>query len=295
MDVTVVLLLLLHSVRGTELLEPSAQPTNFSLPEDSDAWAYASMLFGNETEDSPSFQENVTNATMNNTETDLYITGSNETWTSKEDVDNYDRTFDNASTNDTNLNITDTNDTNNTNTSKDEMGSGFSDAESGETTPSPDYNITKSNNPEDITTITTIAATTSGINSTTTSTTTTTASTSTTSTNSSLDDRRDIVYTENNRAVAGSNTRNNNATAWAIVIGTAMAVGVVSLIVYILKKRRDHRDFNHRKLVEDLPAGPVLRLDSYENLGMGTLAFNNPVLQGDDIHMDHMGGSQNKH
>lgn len=55
---------------------------------------------------------------------------------------------------------------------------------------------------------------------------------------------------------AGSNTRNSNSTAWAIVIGTALAVGVVSLIVYIWKRRRGHRDFNHRKLVEDLPRGP---------------------------------------
>ncbi|XP_023695558.2 uncharacterized protein [Paramormyrops kingsleyae] len=324
MDVTVVLLLLLHSFRGTELLEPSEQPTNFSLAKDVDILEYASMLISNGTDGSFSFPENITphnttNATMTNTETGLDTTGSNETWTSGEDMSNNGITFDNASTNDTDLNVTDTKDinTNNTNTSEDETGSGYTDVDSGEATPSPGTNITQSNNPEDITSFTTIA-TTNDINSTTTIATTTTASTTrttttattttttttstSTSTNSSttlkgLDDRRDNVYTESNRAAdsAGSNTRNSNSTAWAIVIGTALAVGVVSLIVYILKRRRVHRDFNHRKLVEDLPRGPVLRLDSYENLGMGTLSFDNPVLQGDNIYMDHMSGTQNQH
>lgn len=44
--------------------------------------------------------------------------------------------------------------------------------------------------------------------------------------------------------------------AWGAVLGIGVGVAIVGLVVYIIVKRRNYRDFSHRKLVEDTPPEP---------------------------------------
>ncbi|XP_061102102.1 mucin-15 [Conger conger] len=93
------------------------------------------------------------------------------------------------------------------------------------------------------------------------------------------------------RGFAGSNTEESSArnttSAWGAIIGTALAVGFVGFIIYMILKKRSGRQFIHRKLEDDLPADPVLRLDNSDvlDLKFDGLAYYNPGLQGDHIQM----------
>lgn len=54
-----------------------------------------------------------------------------------------------------------------------------------------------------------------------------------------------------------SNTQQQvKSQAWGAVLGIGVAVAIVALVVYIIVKRRNYRDFSHRKLVEDMPPEP---------------------------------------
>lgn len=44
--------------------------------------------------------------------------------------------------------------------------------------------------------------------------------------------------------------------AWGVILGIGVGVAIVALVVYIIVKRRNSRDFSHRKLVEDMPPEP---------------------------------------
>ncbi|XP_064191792.1 mucin-15 [Anguilla rostrata] len=132
------------------------------------------------------------------------------------------------------------------------------------------------------------------VNSTSTSTTTITSSTSTpTSTTNTTS-----LNTKVKAGDSGNNTENrgfthidrksrNNTNAWGAIIGTALAVGFVGFIIYILLKKKNGRQFMHRKLIEDMPSEPVLRLDNGEPLDLkfDGLAYYNPGVQGDHIQM----------
>lgn len=50
--------------------------------------------------------------------------------------------------------------------------------------------------------------------------------------------------------------QHGNNQAWGAVLGIGVAVAIVALVVYIIVKRRNYRDFSHRKLVEDMPPEP---------------------------------------
>ncbi|KAM9861333.1 uncharacterized protein ACBR49_005519 [Aulostomus maculatus] len=98
------------------------------------------------------------------------------------------------------------------------------------------------------------------------------------------------------RGLADSDTQQRKRqTAWGAVLGTAVAVALVGLVAYIILKRNNQKNFSHRKLVEDFPPGPVLRLDHNEpmDLNFGGPAFFNPALQEDNIQMSNIPG-QNK-
>ncbi|XP_058238183.1 mucin-15 isoform X2 [Hemibagrus wyckioides] len=75
--------------------------------------------------------------------------------------------------------------------------------------------------------------------------------------------------------------------AWGAILGIGVGVAIVALVVYIIVKRRNYRDFSHRKLVEDMPPEPVLRLENSEPLDLkfDGFAYYNPGLQGDNIQM----------
>lgn len=44
--------------------------------------------------------------------------------------------------------------------------------------------------------------------------------------------------------------------AWGVILGIGVGVAIVALVVYIIAKRRNSRDFSHRKLVEDMAPEP---------------------------------------
>lgn len=75
--------------------------------------------------------------------------------------------------------------------------------------------------------------------------------------------------------------------AWGAVLGTFVAIALVALAAYIILKKKHHKAFSHRKLEEDFPSDPVLRLDNSEplDLNFGRAAYYNPGLQTDSIQM----------
>ncbi|KAF3832951.1 hypothetical protein F7725_026616 [Dissostichus mawsoni] len=79
--------------------------------------------------------------------------------------------------------------------------------------------------------------------------------------------------------------------AWGAVLGTGVAVAFVGLVAYVILKKKQQKGFTHRKLVEEFPSDPVLRLDNSEpldlNFGVGHSAYYNPGLQGDNIQMSN--------
>ncbi|XP_060767296.1 mucin-15 [Neoarius graeffei] len=83
--------------------------------------------------------------------------------------------------------------------------------------------------------------------------------------------------------------------AWGVILGIGVGVAIVALVVYIIVKRRNSRDFSHRKLVEDMPPEPVLRLDHSEPLDLkfNGFAYYNRGLQGDSIQMTNFPRGQN--
>uniref|UniRef100_A0A4W4H7D5 Mucin-15 n=1 Tax=Electrophorus electricus TaxID=8005 RepID=A0A4W4H7D5_ELEEL len=89
------------------------------------------------------------------------------------------------------------------------------------------------------------------------------------------------------RGVSSDIQKNTNNHAWGAILGIGIAVGITALAVYVITKWRNHRDFSHRKLVEDTRCDPVLRLDNSEPLDLkfDGCAYYNPGLQGDNIQM----------
>ncbi|XP_014900451.1 cell wall protein DAN4 [Poecilia latipinna] len=86
--------------------------------------------------------------------------------------------------------------------------------------------------------------------------------------------------------------RSKRSVAWLAVLGTAAATAVVGLVAYIIMKKKHQKAFTHRKLVEEYPSDPVLRLDNGEplDLNYGSSAYYNPGLQGDSIQMTNIPG-----
>ncbi|XP_053472992.1 mucin-15 [Ictalurus furcatus] len=75
--------------------------------------------------------------------------------------------------------------------------------------------------------------------------------------------------------------------AWGAILGIGVGVAIIALVILIIVKRRNYRDFSHRKLVEDMPSDPVLQLDNSEPLDLkfDGFAYYNPGLQRDNIQM----------
>lgn len=95
------------------------------------------------------------------------------------------------------------------------------------------------------------------------------------------------------RGVASDpNNRGRRQGAWGAVLGTAVAVACVALVAYFILKKKQQKDFSHRKLVEEFPSDPVHRLETNEplDLNFGRLAYYNPGLQGDQIQMTNIPG-----
>nr|XP_015809165.2 mucin-15 isoform X1 [Nothobranchius furzeri] len=88
--------------------------------------------------------------------------------------------------------------------------------------------------------------------------------------------------------------RRKRNVAWVAILGTAAAAACVGVVAYLVLKKKHQKGFTHRKLVEEFPSDPVLRLDNCEPLdlkfgGSGS-AYYNPGLQGDNIQMADIPG-----
>ncbi|XP_071015046.1 mucin-15-like [Oncorhynchus clarkii lewisi] len=92
------------------------------------------------------------------------------------------------------------------------------------------------------------------------------------------------------RGLASDAVQNKKRSeAWAAILGIGVAVCFVAMVVYVILRRRDRRDFTHRKLVEEIPSDPVQRLNNPEpvDLKYDGSAYYNRGLQMDNIPMDH--------
>ncbi|MCJ8747315.1 hypothetical protein PDJAM_G00151980 [Pangasius djambal] len=101
-------------------------------------------------------------------------------------------------------------------------------------------------------------------------------------TGGSLDVRGNV-----DRGLASDIQQQTKSQAWGAILGIGVGVAIVALVIYIIVKRRNYRAFSHRKLVEDMPPEPVLRLDNSEPLDLkfDGFAYYNPGLQSDNIQM----------
>ncbi|KAJ7985747.1 hypothetical protein DPEC_G00343670 [Dallia pectoralis] len=89
------------------------------------------------------------------------------------------------------------------------------------------------------------------------------------------------------RDIVPQAAKNKNSVAWGAILATGLAVCFVAMVAYVLLKKRGRRDFMHRKLVEEFPSDPVLRLDNNDSLDLkyDGSAYYNPGLQTDHIQM----------
>ncbi|KAM7424560.1 hypothetical protein PAMA_000756 [Pampus argenteus] len=122
-------------------------------------------------------------------------------------------------------------------------------------------------------------------------------STTTTSPNTpektNLTDKDASSGSNSERGLASDSHRSKKKGAWGAVLGTAVAVVCVGLVAYIILKKKQQKGFSHRKLVEEFPSDPVLRLHNHEplDLNLHGSAYYNPGLQEDIIQMDNFPGN----
>ncbi|XP_077570157.1 uncharacterized protein LOC144194754 [Stigmatopora nigra] len=111
-----------------------------------------------------------------------------------------------------------------------------------------------------------------------------------------LTDKQASSGSSSERGLTSETSKNKRNEAWGAVLGTAIVVSIVGLATYIILKRRHMKGFSHRKLVEDFPPDPVLRLDNSEPLDLNFRhsAHYNPGVREVDIQMDNISGRQTK-
>uniref|UniRef100_A0A3B3D4K4 Uncharacterized protein n=1 Tax=Oryzias melastigma TaxID=30732 RepID=A0A3B3D4K4_ORYME len=102
--------------------------------------------------------------------------------------------------------------------------------------------------------------------------------------------RRGSGQAGGNQSLETDPYRSRRSVAWVAVLGTVAVVAVVGFVAYSVMKKRQQKAFAHRKLVEEFPSEPVLRLDNGEPLDLryGGSGYYNPGLQGDDIQMTNI-------
>ncbi|XP_037103492.1 mucin-15 [Syngnathus acus] len=105
-----------------------------------------------------------------------------------------------------------------------------------------------------------------------------------------LTDKQASSGSSSNTGWPSETSRNKRNEAWGAILGTAVVVSLVGLVAYIILKKRHIKGFSHRKLVEEFPSEPVLRLDNGEplDLNFGGSAYYNQGLQGDNIQMANL-------
>ncbi|XP_030019060.1 mucin-15 [Sphaeramia orbicularis] len=113
-----------------------------------------------------------------------------------------------------------------------------------------------------------------------------------TSEKANISDKGSSQGSSSERGLASDSQSKRRNGAWGGVLGTAVGVACMGLVVYVVMKKKHHKAFSHRKLVEVFPSDPVLRLDNSEplDLNFGGSAYYNPALQGDNIQMTSFPG-----
>lgn len=121
---------------------------------------------------------------------------------------------------------------------------------------------------------------------------TTTTTVLSTSEKGNLTDNGSAAGSSSERGLDSDSHRSKRKGAWAAVLGTMVAVACVGLVAYFILKKKHRKGFTHRKLVEEYPSDPVLRLDNSDplDLNFGGSAYYNPGLQGDNIQMTNIPG-----
>ncbi|XP_035538023.1 mucin-15 [Morone saxatilis] len=123
---------------------------------------------------------------------------------------------------------------------------------------------------------------------------TTTAAAPNTPEKANKTEKGSALGTNSERGLESDLQRSKRKGAWGAVLGTAVAVACVGLVAYVILKKKHQKGFSHRKLVEEYPSDPVLRLDNTEplDLNLGGSAYYNPGLQGDNIQMTNFPGGR---
>ncbi|XP_068430884.1 mucin-15 [Clinocottus analis] len=107
-------------------------------------------------------------------------------------------------------------------------------------------------------------------------------------------DPDEAAASSSERGLSKDAHQGQRAGGWGAILGIGVAVALVALVAYVILKKRFGTDFSHRKLVEEYPSDPVLRLDNAPPLdldfGFGGSAYYNPGLQKDNIQMDNIPG-----
>ncbi|XP_031704083.1 mucin-5AC [Anarrhichthys ocellatus] len=93
----------------------------------------------------------------------------------------------------------------------------------------------------------------------------------------------------------GEDTMNSKRNGvWVAILGLGLTVILIGLVAYVILKKKNRKGFSHRKLVEEYPSDPVLRLDNGTPLdlkfGRDGSAYYNPALQADNIQMKNFQG-----
>ncbi|XP_060920294.1 mucin-15 [Labrus mixtus] len=104
-------------------------------------------------------------------------------------------------------------------------------------------------------------------------------------------DKAGASVSDSERGLA-SDTNTQKHSTWGTVLGIVAVMVCVGLVAYVILKHKHQKGFSHRKLVEEFPSDPVLRLDNSEplDLNFGGSAYYNPALQGDNIQMSNFPG-----
>ncbi|XP_069037921.1 mucin-15 [Lepisosteus oculatus] len=88
--------------------------------------------------------------------------------------------------------------------------------------------------------------------------------------------------------VPGQKKEQKGGVVLGAIIGTALGISILGLAIYFILKNKKPSEFHHRRLYEEYPGDPVLRLESnMEPLDLRNdgSAYYNPGLQGDNIQM----------
>uniref|UniRef100_V9KQU5 Mucin-15-like protein n=1 Tax=Callorhinchus milii TaxID=7868 RepID=V9KQU5_CALMI len=92
------------------------------------------------------------------------------------------------------------------------------------------------------------------------------------------------------------NNKTNGGVMFGIILGSTLAILSAMLLVYVLCKRKKSDHFSHRRMYDNLPSDPVLRLDNTTDTidlrYQGGAAYYNPAVM-NEVSPHHPGQLEN--